>query len=392
MGRAPALSATACLRLTLRGVRRVPATCGTRPWMPGIRPDIREIGLRDPSIGAGAGAGRNAAEGYFVGTFGLPAGAFALGTFAAPGGGEFPGLVAGDAVLDLGRTLDRRPGDVRAVLEHWAESLPVLHSLAQGGDRASWQPLDGLRVLAPVEPRQVFQSGANYRQHVIDLELAHRSSDDPRTVEEARTEIAAVMDRRAAEDLPYVFTGLPSAVTGPYDDVVLPSWVTKPDWELELAAVISRPAYRVPAEEALGHVAGYTIANDLTDRASVFRRDLPAIGTDWLRSKNAPGFTPLGPFLLPSEFVADPSGLRITLKLNGQTMQDESTADMIFGVARLVSYASRTARLLPGDLVLTGSPAGNGMHRGRLLRDGDVMEGTITGLGTQRTRCIAETA
>lgn len=266
---------------------------------------------------------------------------------------------------------------------------PVLHALA-ADTVLGWQPLDVLRVHAPLEPRQIFQSGANYRQHVIDLEVAHRSPDDPRTVEEARAEIAAVMDRRAAEDLPYVFIGLPSTITGPYDDVVLPSWAEQPDWELELAVVIAKSAHRVPVEEALEYVAGYTIANDLTDRATVFRRDMKAIGTDWLRSKNAPGFTPLGPWLVPAGSVADTGDLRVTLKLNGETMQDESTKDMLFGVARLVSYISQTAQLLPGDLVLTGSPAGNGIHWGRLLRDGDVMEGSITGLGVQRTRCTAE--
>jgi 2-keto-4-pentenoate hydratase/2-oxohepta-3-ene-1,7-dioic acid hydratase in catechol pathway len=238
----------------------------------------------------------------------------------------------------------------------------------------------------------VFQSGANYRQHVIDLHVAHRAPDDDRPEEERRAEAAQIMDRRAAEDLPYVFIGLPSAITGPYDDVVLPAWAEKPDWELELAAVIGRPAHRVSVEEALEYVAGYTIANDLTDRATVFRRDMPQIGTDWLRSKNAPGFTPLGPWIVPTESIADTGDLRVTLKLNGETMQDESTKDMIFNVARMVSYASGTARLLPGDLVLTGSPAGNGMHWGRLLRDGDVMEGSVTGLGTQRTRCVAEDA
>ncbi|MBC2905482.1 fumarylacetoacetate hydrolase family protein [Streptomyces cupreus] len=317
-------------------------------------------------------------------------GPFALGTLSAPDQASFPALVVPER-----RALDLRPalGDpaltIRAVFERWDELLPLLRTLA-ADSTAEWQSLDGLRVHAPVEPRQVFQSGANYREHVIDLEVAHRASDDPRTVEEARTEIAAIMDRRAAEDLPYVFIGLPSALTGPYDDVVLPAWAEQPDWELELAAVIAKPAYRVPVEEALDHVAGYTIANDLTDRATVFRRDMKAIGTDWLRSKNAPGFTPLGPWIVPAESIADPGDLRVTLKLNGETMQDESSKDMIFGVARMVSYASQTAQLLPGDLVLTGSPAGNGMHWGRLLRDGDVMDGSITGLGAQRTRCVGE--
>jgi 2-keto-4-pentenoate hydratase/2-oxohepta-3-ene-1,7-dioic acid hydratase in catechol pathway len=318
-----------------------------------------------------------------------PAGPFALGTFSAEDGDPFPGLLAKERVLDLSTTLDWAPSGLRAVVERWEETLPVLHSLADD-DTLGWRPLEDLRVHAPIAPRQIFQSGANYRQHVIDLEVAHRSPDDPRTVEEARAEIAAVMDRRAAEDLPYVFIGLPSAVTGPYDDVVLPSWARQPDWELELAAVIAKPAHRVSVEEALDHVAGYTIANDLTDRATVFRRDMKAIGTDWLRSKNAPGFTPLGPWLVPAESISDPGDLRVALRLNGETMQDESTKDMLFGVARLVSYASQSAQLLPGDLVLTGSPAGNGIHWGRLLRDGDVMEGSITGLGVQRTRCVAE--
>ena len=324
-------------------------------------------------------------------TLAQPAGRFALGTFSAQDGGPFPGLLARDRVLDLSRALGWAPSGVRAVVERWEETLPVLHALADD-DALGWQPLEGLRVHAPIEPRQIFQSGANYRQHVIDLEVAHRSPDDPRSVEEARAEIAAIMDRRAAEDLPYVFIGLPSTVAGPYDDVVLPAWAEKPDWELELAAVIAKPAYRISVGEALEYVAGYTIANDLTDRATVFRRDMPAIGTDWLRSKNAPGFTPLGPWLVPAESITDPGDLRVTLKLNGRTMQDESTKDMLFGVARLVSYISQTARLLPGDLVLTGSPAGNGIHWGRLLRDGDVMEGSITGLGVQRTRCVAEGA
>ncbi|MGW2517326.1 fumarylacetoacetate hydrolase family protein [Streptomyces sp. NPDC001617] len=317
-------------------------------------------------------------------------GPFALGTFSAPGQASFPGLVVpAGQVLDLRTALGDPTLTSRAVLERWTELLPCLHELA-ADEEADRQPLDALHVHAPVEPRQIFQSGANYRQHVIDLEVAHRSPDDPRTVEEARAEIAAVMDRRAAEDLPYVFIGLPSTITGPYDDVTLPSWAQQPDWELELAAVISRPTYQVSVDQALDHVAGYTIANDLTDRATVFRRDMKAIGTDWLRSKNAPGFTPLGPWLVPASSLADPGDLRVTLKLNGQTMQDESTKDMLFGIARLVSYISQTARLLPGDLVLTGSPAGNGIHWGRLLRDGDVMDGSITGLGAQRTRCIAE--
>ncbi|MFF9488243.1 fumarylacetoacetate hydrolase family protein [Streptomyces sp. NPDC014676] len=322
----------------------------------------------------------------------LFAGPFALGTLSAPDGPAFPALVTPDAqVLDLRVAFGDDRLTTRSLLESWESALPRLWTLAADGGPGR-RPLAEFRVHAPVEPRQVLQSGANYRQHVIDLHVAHRAPGDDRPEEERRAEAAEIMDRRAAEDLPYVFIGLPSAITGPYDDVVLPGWAQKPDWELELAAVIGRPAHRVSVEEALDCVAGYTIANDLTDRATVFRRDMPPIGTDWLRSKNAPGFTPLGPWIVPAGSIADPGDLRLTLKLNGETMQDESTKDMIFDVARMVSYASQTARLLPGDLVLTGSPAGNGMHWGRLLRDGDVMDASITGLGAQRTRCVAEAA
>ncbi|MGZ3118637.1 fumarylacetoacetate hydrolase family protein [Streptomyces sp. H62] len=322
----------------------------------------------------------------------LFAGPFALATVSAPEGPAFPALVTPDAqVLDLRPALGETGLSMRALLDAWDSVAPRLAALATDASLVR-APLRDHRVHAPVEPRQVFQSGANYRQHVIDLHVAHRAPGDERPDAQRRAEAAEIMDRRAAEDLPYVFLGLPSAITGPYDDVVLPSWAEKPDWELELAAVIGRPAHRVSAAEALEYVAGYTIANDLTDRATVFRRDMPQIGTDWLRSKNAPGFTPLGPWIVPAASVADPGDLRLTLRLNGETMQDESTKDMIFDVARMVSYASQTARLLPGDLVLTGSPAGNGMHWGRLLRDGDVMDASITGLGAQRTRCVAETA
>jgi 2-keto-4-pentenoate hydratase/2-oxohepta-3-ene-1,7-dioic acid hydratase in catechol pathway len=325
-----------------------------------------------------------------VETLAQPSAPFALGTFqTADAVGAFPGLVTGDQVLDLRQALPGAPPDTVSVLQDWDLALPELHRLARDPSHRRL-PLSGLRVRPPVRPRQIFQAGANYRQHVIDLEVAHHAPDDPRTPQQARAEIAALMDRRAREDQPYVFIGLPSSVTGPYDDVVLPSWAAKPDWELELAAVIGRRAHRVAPDLALDCVAGYTIANDLTDRAGVFRPDMPAIGTDWLRCKNAPGFTPVGPYLVPAEFVGDPGGLQITLTLNGQTMQDESTEDMLFGVARLISHVSQYAELLPGDLVLTGSPAGNGLHWGRLLRDGDVMEGTITGLGGQRTRCVAE--
>ena len=250
-------------------------------------------------------------------------------------------------------------------------------------------PLDSVVLTAPVEPRQVLQAGANYRQHVIELVAAGLTNNSDRTPEEAREFAAKMMDDRAANGEPYFFIGLPTVVVGDDVPLVLPAYSEVHDWELELAVVIGKEAFRVSREEALDHVAGYTIVNDVTTRDLVFRKDMKEIGTDWFRSKNAPGFLPTGPFLVPAEYI-DGSDVTVRLELNGEVKQDGSTSDLLFDIPALISSASQTTRLLPGDLLLTGSPAGNGQHWRRFLRDGDVMTGSITGLGTQVVRCIAE--
>jgi 2,4-didehydro-3-deoxy-L-rhamnonate hydrolase len=283
------------------------------------------------------------------------------------------------------------PATPATVVEHWDAAVTALSGFAAGirAGRSTVDPVQPGRLLAPVQPRQVFQAGANYRSHVIQLRVAHALAEDPDADPATLVRAAAeTMDQRAAGGEPYVFLGLPSALCGPYDDVVLPDTGAQHDWELELAVVISRRAYRVPRAEAYRHVAGYTVCNDLTTRDRVFRADLPGIGTDWLAGKNAPTFLPTGPYLVPAAFVPDPGALRITLRLNGSVMQDESTADMIFDIDRLIEHVSAIAPLLPGDLLLTGSPAGNGIHHGRLLRAGDVLTGEITGLGRQRNQVV----
>jgi 2,4-diketo-3-deoxy-L-fuconate hydrolase len=187
-------------------------------------------------------------------------------------------------------------------------------------------------------------------------------------------------------------------VTGPFDPIIVPFDAKKPDWELELGVVIGRHARRVSREHALAYVAGYTVVNDITLREKVFRRktDSPELGMDFTVSKGAPSFLPMGPYLVPAAFIADPQKLRITLELNGKVMQDEETADMIFTVARLIEYLSADVELQPGDVICTGSPAGNGMHYNRFIQEGDVLEGSITGasidLGTQRNPCTVEKA
>jgi 2-keto-4-pentenoate hydratase/2-oxohepta-3-ene-1,7-dioic acid hydratase in catechol pathway len=334
---------------------------------------------------------------------------FAFGTFSvAATGARFVGIVVNDRVIPLSAFQEparklgvelKGAGTLQEWLQDWDRNLTGLLSLLDeeeglGPGCASSQALDvsSLQVHAPLEPRQILCSGANYRKHVIDLVVAGGGGPENEHLspEERRALAEQLMDERARRGTPYLFPKLPSSVTGPFDSIILPGDVRQPDWELELAVVLGRPARRVARSEALRYVAGYTIANDITARDHVFRRDVTAMGTDWLASKSRPTFTPLGPHLVPARFVENPQALQITLKVNGQPMQNESTADMIFDVARLVEFASGLVQLWPGDVILTGSPAGNGAHYGRYLQPGDVVESAITHLGAQRNVCVAE--
>jgi len=327
---------------------------------------------------------------------------FRLGTFSFAGADPFPGLVLGQEVYAigdlaaLGRDLGLRihgTDSVLALLERWGENLPALRTLARALPRASTahRPLAELRTHAPLLPRQIFQAGANYHKHVVDLIVDGALARDPAAdLQKVRVQASEMMRKRAESGKPFVFAGLASSTVGPDDPIVIPYDVRQPDWELELAAVIGKSARRVARESALDVVAGFMIANDITARERVARPDAPQMGMDWIGSKGAPSFLPIGPWLTPTEYVGDPQELRITLKLNGQVMQDESTADMIFSVARLIEFISLHAQLLPGDLVLTGSPSGNGTHFNRFIQDGDLLEGEITGLGRLRNPCVAE--
>jgi 2-keto-4-pentenoate hydratase/2-oxohepta-3-ene-1,7-dioic acid hydratase in catechol pathway len=318
---------------------------------------------------------------------------FALGTFAPPAGGVLPGLVRDQKVFDLAPRLGSGVS-IRALIDDWPASFAALQQLADTeGDDEPHESLETLRPLPPLlPPGQIFQAGANYRQHVLDLIAGAEGRDDESDGltaadrESAREEL----DRRFTSGRPFVFLGSAHAMVGARDDVVLPHDSGQHDWELELAAVIGRPARRCSRENALDVVAGYTICNDLTTRDALIRPDARGLGLDWLAGKNSPTFLPTGPLFVPAAHAGDPMNLQITLTVNGQVMQDESTSDMVFDVAALIEHISTVAELRPGDLVLTGSPAGNGAAQGVFLRPGDVIDGTITGLGSQHNRCVAE--
>jgi 2-keto-4-pentenoate hydratase/2-oxohepta-3-ene-1,7-dioic acid hydratase in catechol pathway len=315
---------------------------------------------------------------------------FALGTFSR-GAERFPGLVIGERVHDLRPALGPH-ATTRSLLEDWDASFARLQELADTGLGAG-TPIEDVRVEVPVDPPgQVLCAGANYRRHLTQMHFAfERRQGNELPDDELRAASAAYVEELAAKGTPYVFPALAGALSGAYDDVVLFGPGSDHDWELELAVVIGRPAWRVPRERAMEHVAAYTISNDVSTRDVMNRPNFPM--TDFMATKIRPTFFPTGPYLVPAAFVPDPYDLRVRLKVNGEVMQDESTADIIFGIEQLIEYASTLIALRPGDLLLTGSPAGNAAHHGnRWLRPGDVMEGEITGLGVQRNVCVDESS
>jgi len=302
------------------------------------------------------------------------------------------------ADLDLqgvGNALPQTRLSMIDVFEVWGEILPVLRRAAERLviERSSAaMSLVTLKTLAPCIPRQIICAGANYRKHVIEI-LMNRpgaTADPTWSLEERRSRAEAIMDHRAAAGQPFAFIKAASSVLDPFADLPIPADSSETDWELELGVVIGRKAWRVGREKALAYVLGYVICNDITARDRINRPDFPTLGLDFIAGKSAPGFLPFGPVIVPAEFIPDPQNLMLTLSLNGNVMQHDSTADMIFTVAQLIEFVSTHMQLWPGDVICTGSPSGNGIQHKRFLSPGDLMEGSIDKLGRQINRCAAE--
>jgi 2-keto-4-pentenoate hydratase/2-oxohepta-3-ene-1,7-dioic acid hydratase in catechol pathway len=186
---------------------------------------------------------------------------------------------------------------------------------------------------------------------------------------------------------PIIFMKATSAICGPDDPIIMPRGSTKLDWEVELAVIIGTRAKYVSEADALAHVAGYAVANDVSERAFQIERS-----GQWTKGKSCDNFGQLGPWLVTRDAVPDPQDLSMWLTVNGQTMQNGSTRTMVYGVAHVVSYLSRFMTLHPGDVISTGTPPGvaMGMKPPRWLRPGDVVELGIAGLGQQRQVVVAD--
>ncbi len=265
-------------------------------------------------------------------------------------GTEKPGILdANGAVRDLSAHVRDFAGEavsldaLDAVRKIDVNSLPVVENLGRIGSCLATVP-------------NFFCVGLNYAKHAEET-----GAEPPKE--------------------PIIFSKASSALSGPFDPVIIPKGSEKSDWEVELGVVIGKTCSYVSEADALDYVAGYCTINDMSERSFQIER-----GGQWIKGKSAPTFGPVGPYLVTADEVADPQNLNVSLKLNGETVQDSNTNDMIFTVAQIISHMSQFMELQAGDIIATGTPSGvgMGMKPQRFLKPGDTMEITVEGLGTQK--------
>ena len=249
-----------------------------------------------------------------------------------------------------------------------------------------------LRVHPPVRPALILNAGGNYVEHTAGIAAQAQRAGAQAEPASAPRSAPGIWERPNGDtrDNPYLFQKSPTVVTGPFDPIVMPRGRTNIDFECEFAVVIGKRAKYVPDAQALDHIFGYTVQIDVSDRGG--RGDRKMGGSDWLVGKNHDTFGPLGPFIVPKEFVKDPMNVRHTFTLNGQVMQDSNTSRMSHNIFELLEFASNILTLSPGDVISGGSPAGTNIERAepRWMRAGDTAVCAIEGIGTQSHPVVAE--
>jgi 2-keto-4-pentenoate hydratase/2-oxohepta-3-ene-1,7-dioic acid hydratase in catechol pathway len=362
------------------------------------------VGLALAALGLAAPAGAQPA-----------AAAFKLGTFERQGA-EFLGIVLADgrvvdfgaahAAVRSGAAALRAPRDMKDLIARYDAGLAArLRELIAAAGAADARPafvyeLASVEVRPPiVYPTTMLNVAVNYREHDIEMARVRPGSNTPAAPTAGAappgTESAPGIWQRASDDTrwnPYMFLKSPGAIVASGEPVRLPPGRTQIEWECELGVVIGKPASRVRAAEALDYVFGYTLENDMSDRGG--RGDTRFGGSDWLIGKNHDTFAPLGPFITPKEFVADVGKLGMTFVLNGEKLQEGTTAQMIHTVPEQIVYASNIITLKPGDVIATGTPPGVGSARNPpiLLKAGDRMECSYAGIGTLLNPVVAPSA
>jgi 2-keto-4-pentenoate hydratase/2-oxohepta-3-ene-1,7-dioic acid hydratase in catechol pathway len=297
-----------------------------------------------------------------------------LVTYETPRGTR-AGAVFEDSVFDLAELTGKQSyATTLGVLDDWAQAEPLIETavatMTKGA--APGSALAKARLLAPVlYPPAIFCAGANYSDHMSEMARVFNLTPE--------------LDPHKMGQTPWHFIKASRTVVETGARVPLPAGAKKLDWEAELTAVIGRAAKNVPLESALDYVAGYTIANDLSARDFTLRPNAPESSPfryDWIGQKSFDGACPVGPWIVPGKQIPDPQRLGIKLWVNDELKQDSHTSKMIFSLAEQIAHLSARLTLHPGDLILTGTPAGVGMARKEFLKPGDVVRVWIEEIGT----------
>ena len=330
---------------------------------------------------------------------------FKLGTFERQGR-PFVGIVLRDAVvIDFAAahaaitnpaSTVAAPSDMKDLIARYDNGVRarILEIVRTVGDTrpAYVYDVSALKILPPIMyPTTMLNVAVNYREH--DLEMARRQGDTrTATAGEApagTTSATGIWERKSDDTRwnPFMFAKLPAAIVAAGEPVRLPVGRTQIEWECELGVVIGRQTSRVSEARAMDSVFGYTLQNDMSDRGG---RGDTRFGSDWLITKNHDTFAPMGPFITPKEFVRDVGNLGMRFVLNGELLQEGTTAQMIHSVPEQIVYASNIVSLRPGDVIATGTPPGVGSARTPpiLLKAGDRMECTYDGVGTLKNPVV----
>ena len=337
---------------------------------------------------------------------------FKLGTFER-GGRAFVGLVLRDtqvvdiaqanaafesanasapklaAAGDMTQLIARYDGDWKARLAAIAKDV----STAKSAPPYAYA-VNALKVLPPVRPSIILNAGGNYAEHSAGIAAQQqRAGAAPEAASQA-TSAPGIWDRKPGDtrDNPYLFQKSPTVVIGAFDPIVMPRGRTNIDFECEFDVVIGKRAKYVSMASAADYIFGYTVQIDVSDRGG--RGDRKMGGSDWLVGKNHDTFGPLGPYIVPKEFVKEPMNTRHVFTLNKDVMQDSNTSRMSHNIYELLSYASNILALNPGDVISGGSPAGTNIERAepRWMRAGDTAKCEVVGIGTQTHQVVAEPA
>lgn len=335
---------------------------------------------------------------------------YKLGTFKA-GDRTFLGIVLGDTrVADLGKAnaaYESRnasakkiamPGDMIELIKRYDSELKprlaaVASEIAHAATAPSYVlPVSSLETLPPLRPAIILNAGGNYTEHTQGIAAQQqRAGAAAPAPTPPPTSLPGIWERKPGDtrENPYLFLKSPTTVTGPFDPIRMPPGRERIDFECEFNVVIGKTADHVPLDKAADHIFGYTIQIDVSDRGG--RGDRKMGGSDWLVGKNHDTFAPLGPFIVPKEFVKDPLNTKQTFTLNGEVMQDSSTSRMTHNIYELLHFASNILTLSPGDLISGGSPAGTNIERAepRWMRAGDTAVCTLEGIGTQKHAVVA---